>query len=82
MRSLGWARPASTVHIKGKAVKGYVKGEQPWQSVVAWRGTGSTLYIEVETTELKADNFSLSPLDFATPVLTVRKKDGEEDGEG
>jgi hypothetical protein len=39
MRCLGWHRANSggTVKISGKLVSGFVKGEKPWQTVMAWR---------------------------------------------
>jgi hypothetical protein len=81
MTNLGWVRTKSGVQFKDKYARGYTKGEKPWPEVTAWRGTGSTLYINIEATELRADHYDLSPLDFATPALTTRKKNGEG-GEG
>jgi hypothetical protein len=82
MRSLGWTRSENGVRIDGRLVNGYTRGDQPWPQVTAERTQyGNTLIIRVEGFDmLRADDYSLSPLDFATPVLTVRKKDGEGEG--
>src|SRR5262249_851833 len=42
MRKLGWRRAntAGTVKIERKLVSGFVKDDQPWQTVQAWRWGG------------------------------------------
>ena len=50
MRKLGWRRAntAGTVKIEGKLVSGFVKDEQPWQTVEAWRGKEGNLSVHYD----------------------------------
>jgi len=50
MRKLGWRRAntAGTVKIECKLVSGFVKGEQPWQTVQAWRDKEGNLSVHYQ----------------------------------
>jgi predicted P-loop ATPase len=50
MRKLGWERPnaARTVKINGELVSGFVRGEKPWRTVVAWRSKDQGLHVSYE----------------------------------
>ena len=50
MRKLGWRRAntAGTVKIEGKLVSGFVKDEQPWQTVEAWRSKEGNLSVHYD----------------------------------